>query len=363
MQRHPFRIPAVAALIGLLLTGLSSRAEESFAQTAKEVNKKLVKLFGTGGVKGLESYGTGVLVSAQGHILTVASPLLDTQDLRVHLYDGRRFHHAKVLAVEPALDAALVKIEGDNLGELPYFDVAQAARAPAAQTGDWVLAFSNVFQIATQDEPMSVQRGVVAAYSKLHGRRGVFEAPYDGDVYVIDAITNNPGAGGGAVTTRKGDIIGLIGKELKNSMTDTWINYAVPIQVLGLPLPDRKGSFVELAIQGEWKAVERKKPEGGGGFHGIVLVPNVVERTPPYIEEVVAGSPAAKAGLKPDDLIVYVNGEQAVSVKVFNDLLKKTPPETELILEVRRADKSVPGTGDKLITVKLMLEKPAVKKP
>src|SRR5438132_1477841 len=110
----------------LLLAALPARADDSLAQTVGDVNKKMVKLFGSGGFKGLASYGTGLLVSPKGHILTVATPMLDTQDLRVHLYDGRRLH-AKVLVVEPLLDAALVKIDDDKLDDLPYFDIAQAA--------------------------------------------------------------------------------------------------------------------------------------------------------------------------------------------------------------------------------------------
>src|SRR5262249_30191593 len=157
-------------------------------------------------------------------------------------------------------------------------------------------AFSNQFQIATRDEPVSVQRGVIAAYSKLQGRRGIFDFPYTGDVYVIDAITNNPGAGGGVVTTRKGELLGIIGKELRNTLTATWINYAVPIHVVA--------KFAELGMKGEYKPIVKERPAGGpGGYHGIVLVPNVIERTPPYVEEVMPDSPAAKAGLRPDDLI------------------------------------------------------------
>src|SRR5262249_58557590 len=102
----------------------------SFAATAEQVNKKVVKLYGSGGFQGLASYGTGVLVSPEGHVLTVASHLLDTQDLRVHLYDGRRLH-AKVVVVEPELDAALVKIE--KIDDLPFFDVATVAQAPLRQ--------------------------------------------------------------------------------------------------------------------------------------------------------------------------------------------------------------------------------------
>src|SRR5262249_29434211 len=135
----------------------------SLADTIDQANRKTVKLFGSGGFRGLASYGSGLLVSPEGHILTVASPMLDTQDLRVHLYYGRRFH-AKVWISEPALDAALVKIDASDL---PYFDVSGAAQAPLAKAGDWVLAFSNLYQIATRDEPMSVQRGVIVAYAKL----------------------------------------------------------------------------------------------------------------------------------------------------------------------------------------------------
>lgn len=338
-------------IVALLFLGMQApaRADDSFAQTVTDVNKKMVKLFGSGGFKGLASYGTGLLVSPKGHILTVATPMLDTQDLRVHLFDGRRLH-AKVLVVEPVLDAALVKIDDDKLDDLPYFDIAKAAGAPLAQMGDPILGFSNQFQIATRDEPMSVQHGVVAAYSKLHGRKGVFEAPYTGDVYIIDAITNNVGAGGGAITTLKGELIGVVGKELRNVLTDTWINYAVPTQVLA--------AFVDKAGKGEYKPVVREKGGGGGGYHGIVLVPNVVERTPPFVEEVAADSPAAKAGLRPDDLIVYVDGEQVASIKAFTDLIERSRPGALLKLEVRRDDKAVAGSGTRLITMELKLDEP-----
>jgi serine protease Do len=353
MTRLPFGKLVPASLVVLawaLCPAPQARAKDSFAGVADQVNKKLVKLFGAGGFRGLAAYGTGILVSPDGYVLTVASHILDTENLRAHLSDGRRFESLKVLATDPDLDVALVKI--DKVEGLPYYDVEKAAKQPLAQAGDWVLAFSNQFEIATRDEPMSVQRGVIAAYSKLKGRRGVFEAPYQGDVYVIDAITNNPGAGGGALTTRRGELLGVVGKELRNTLSDTWINYAVPIQALS--------KFVHDVKAGTYKPKPKKDDTVAGRmpYSGIVLVPNVVERTPPFVESVIPGSPAAKAGLRPDDLIVYVEGEQIVSIKAFRDLLLKTSPGTTLTLEVRRFDKDAPDAGDRLITVRLTLAEP-----
>src|SRR5262245_53075849 len=214
-----------SAVVLVSLAALAS-AQAPFHEVSKQVNSKLVKVFGSGGFRGLVAYGTGIVVSPDGFVLTVASHLLDTPELRVHLYDGRRCH-AKVVVIEPELDAALFKI--DKVEDLPYFDLPAAAQAGPAKPGDWVLAFSNQFEIATRDEPLSVMRGVIAAHTKLQLQRGVFEAPYHGDVYVLDAITNNPGAGGGALTTRDGRLVGVIGKELRNSLSDTWVNYAVPV--------------------------------------------------------------------------------------------------------------------------------------
>jgi serine protease Do len=353
MTSRRILVGAIATV--LMLQSAAARADESFAAVVDKVNSKLVKLFGSGGYQGLASYGSGVIVSPDGYILTVASHILDTPDLLVHLSDGRRFH-AKTIANEPILDVALIKIAARDLD---YFDVSQAAERPVAETGSGILAFSNQFKIAEREEPMSVQRGVIAAYSKLPLRRGIFEAPFSGDVYTIDAITNNPGAGGGVITTRKGELLGLIGKELRNNLTDTWINYAMPIQATA---KGKRGdqevtvSIVEIVEKKEQYAPIDKGPkkQGQGGYHGIILVPNVVERTPPYVEGVEPKSPAAQAGLKPDDLIVYVDGEQVGSINHFRDIVDKAAPGTEFKIEVRR--------GDRLQTFAIKLEKPPGKK-
>jgi S1-C subfamily serine protease len=359
------RLSGRLLLAALLFTvpGLPARADESFAKVADQVNQKLVKVYGSGGFRGVPHYGTGIVVSADGYVLTASTVMLDTQQLRVHLADGRRFI-AQVVATEPQLDIALIKI--DKVENLPFFDVGEAAKRPIAGVGTGVLAFSNAFEIGTRDEAMSVQHGTISAYSKLRGRRGIYEAPFSGDVYVVDAIMNNPGAAGGAVTTRKGELLGIIGKELRNTLTDSWINYAVPVQAsVEGKRDDQKVTvsivdFLENAKAGKYtRVLEKDKFSGPGGYHGIVLVPNVVDRTPPYVDAVQPNSPAAKAGFKADDLIVYIEGEQIGSIKTFRDIVDKAPPGTEFRVEVRR--------GDKLTTLTLKLEEtkgpPTTRKP
>src|SRR5262249_50525885 len=168
-----------------------------------------------------------------------------------------RFGKTKILYREPELDMAMIKIDYADK-DLPHFDIAEAVKEPVGQPGDWVLAFSNQFQIATRDEPMSIQRGTIAALTRLHGRRGIFDAPFRGDVYFVDAIMNNPGAAGGALTDRKGRLIGIIGRELKNKFSDTWINYAVPIHTKvelerdGKTTTETLAKFVEKSIDGTY---------------------------------------------------------------------------------------------------------------
>lgn len=348
-------------MLAALLTAATMHAEDSFAQVCDKVNPKLVKLFGAGGFKGLQSYGSGIVVSPDGYILTINSHILDTQDLRVHLADGTHYH-AKVVAIDPELDVALVKI-GDNkikVEDLPYFDVVEAAKRAPVEPGTGVLAFSNQFQIATRDEPMSIQHGVVASYSKLYGRIGIFEATYKGDVYVVDAITNNPGAAGGALTTRKGELLALIGKELRNELTNTWINYAIPLNArITVAQPDGKSATVSILDLLEKKEKYKplappKKNEGPGVYSGIILVADPVERTPPFVEDVVPGSPADKAKLQADDLIVYVDGVLVADIRTFYDVLSRYQPNQTVKLEIQR--------DRKLQTIELKLDKPKAKK-
>ena len=147
------------------------------------------------------------------------------------------------------------------------------------------------------------------------------------------------------LTNRKGQLLGIIGREIKNSLSETWINYAIPLnakvdlrdgdKTVTVTMPE----FVTKAMKGQYKPVVKPIVAlTAGGFHGIRFVPNILERTPPYIDELYPNSPAAKAGVQINDLVSFIDGEPIYSIKAFTDLLRKTRPGMTVRLEVRRGD-------------------------
>jgi serine protease Do len=304
------------------------------------VSRRVAKIFGAGGIRGLHAYSTGFLVSPRGHLVTVWSHVLDDQAVTVVLHDGRKFE-GKILGAEPQLDLAVLKIEGDDF---PYFDLADAAAAPV---GTRVLAFSNMFKVATGDEQVSVLHGVIAARTKLTARRGNYETPYNGPVYVVDAITNNPGSGGGVLTSTDGTLLGMIGKELRNTQTNTWINYAIPIGELKTVIGEIiTGKFVARSERTDDSVNPRRYVPVD---FGLVMVPDVLFRTPAFVDTVVPGSPANKLDIRPNDLVLFANDELIQSCRSFKDELGRLEAGDTLKLVIRR--------GNTLIPVELPVEK------
>jgi serine protease Do len=86
--------------------------------------------------------------------------------------------------------------------------------------------------VADHAEPLSVNIGVLSLRTQLDARRGINDFPYEGDVYLYDAITSNPGAAGGAVVSSEGKLVGMIGRVIESKSTNTRLNYAVPADTL-----------------------------------------------------------------------------------------------------------------------------------
>lgn len=320
--------PRRACLVGfpllpLLLLGLlpsvavadtaAASQTGSFAETVAATLPRVVKIYGSGGLKGLEAYQSGFLISDNGHVLTVWSYVLDSEEyINVVLDDGSRYP-ATIVNHDPRLEIAILKIEATGL---PHFDLEQAVEL---RPGARVLAFSNLFGIAAGAEPASVQHGHVAAINQLAARRGAFETVYSGRVYFLDAMTNNPGAAGGALTDQDGRLAGLLGKELRNSLDNTWVNYAIPVSELATSV----NSMLAGRAPPRHKTETARQPANPHTLRslGIVLVPDILAKTPAFVDKLLPGKPAEQAGLKRDDLVLFVNDRIVSSCKEFADEL------------------------------------------
>jgi S1-C subfamily serine protease len=332
-RRQYLKLLLLAALATLCLPGTltvthSIAVAGSLHDSIREAQRKVVKIYGAGGVSGLEAYQTGILISAEGHVLTVQSYVLDTDDLAVVLDDGRKFT-AEILGVDPVRELAVLKLPVED-DSLPHFDLAAA---PLAKIGERVLAVSNLFNIAGGDEPVSALQGVVSAISPLDARRGAHQASFRGKVYIVDAAANNPGAAGGALVNWRGELLGLLGKELRSSATGAWLHYAIPV--------DQFVASVETMEAGRTVDDADSNPSTAAdplslAKVGIVLVPDILPRTPPYIDSVFADSAAARAGLRPDDLLVLVEGEPTASCSAVVDQVTRRESFDDVRISVLR---------------------------
>ncbi|QDU28084.1 Putative serine protease HtrA [Anatilimnocola aggregata] len=332
-------LPACILLIVAAFFAPLANAQTSLATVITDVQPRMVKLYGAGGVQGLEAYQSGFVISDEGHILTVWSYVLDADVITATLDDGRKLP-AEVVGMDPRLEIAVLKIDAQDLA---HFNLDEAV---SIEPGQRVLAFSNLYGVAAGNEPTSVLRGIVSAKSDLAARRGAFETNYRGKVYVVDAMTNNPGAAGGALTDRKGRLAGLLGKELRNSQTNTWLNYAIPVSELVQAVVDIRAGKLRSATRDE--TVKKPKDAHTLAALGVQLVPDFLPKTPPFVESVRPMSPAAKAGIRADDLILFVNEQLAPSHKQVVEELTFIDRVDGVRLTIQR--------GQELVEVQLSLE-------
>mgnify|MGYP001027420115 FL=1 len=316
------------ALMGLLALraadGGESLPQEPLAPAIAAASERVVKLYGA--ALGREkAYGSGVLVSADGQIVTALSLILEGRALRAVLPDGRAFP-AQVERRDEQRQLALLKIDAVNL---PYFDLGDSAE-PAV--GDWLIAASNAFKVADGPEPVSISIGVLSGRTNLAARLRAQDFPYDGPVLLADMIISTPGSAGGAVVDRQGRLVGLIGRSVISKRTNTWLNYALPSQEVAAFLRGQK--YQPRAAQAGTGAHSAQTPLALG-----IRLFDIGGRTrPAYVERVRPNSPAAWAGILPDDLVLSVNGETVGTCDELRQAFASAPAGVPLTLVVKRGE-------------------------
>ncbi len=275
----------------------------------------VVKLFGAG-VGTLDSYGSGTLVSADGHVVTVWNHLINTGYLTAVTADGQRFQ-TEVIGTSAAHDVAVLQLQHAPGERFPFADLSTSVRP---DSGTQVFAFSNMFHVATGNEAVSVVHGIISAETQLSAGLGRWELPLKSPVLILDAITNNSGAAGGLLADSDGRPVGLLGRELRHTELGTWVNYAVPFETLQ--------PVIETILKGD--TVEQEPDTGPEAMlsdrqltavWGMTLLPEVVRESPAYIDRVVPNSPAANAGFRRGDLVVLINGEVVQTSRRLRTLL------------------------------------------
>ena len=316
----------------------------TFSPGVGQALPSVVKLYGAA-VGSAEGFSSGVLVSADGKVVTILSVMLDAVNLHGVTADGTTYP-ARVVRRDEARQLALLQLDlhavhGSAAPNLPPLSPAET---DTTQPGDWVLAVANPFKVAQGDEAVSVMLGVLSARTRLDARRYAQDYPYDGPVLVVDVITSNPGMAGGALLTLDGAWIGLIGRIAQSNLTGTRLNYALPAAIVREFLDAPADAPATLASRPASVAPARP------GYHGIKLFELGFRRNLVFIDRVQRGSPAAEAGLKKDDLIVSVDGQTVPRGRVFRKLMStRAAGETVTIVAKR---------GPRLITVKFTLGEP-----
>ena len=314
-------IRLVAMLMTLVATTSSSLAvcdDQNFiAQALKLTQPRMVKVYGASAGR-VEGYATGIITSADGQILTTQGVFLDGNQVRVVTPDGVS-HNASILKRDRKYQLALLKIAAKTPD---YFEIPTQE---TAAKGDWVVAVCNSFKVADKQEPLSATLGVISLRTSIEARLNDRDVAYAGDLILIDQITSNPGAAGGAVVNTSGELVGVVGKIINSSETNTRLNYAIPNAVLTKFSNESDNPIADAKP-------ETRKPV----YLGIKIFAHGGRNSPAYIDSVKRGSPAHKARLRSDDLVISIAGETIGNVTDYKSTLKKLSPGTEAIVVVKR---------------------------
>ena len=234
----------------------------------------------------LRGYGSGVIISSDGYIITNNHVIENTDEVDVVLNDNRTIQ-AKIVGRDPNTDLALLKVDATNLSYIEYGD------SDALRLGEWVLAVGNPFNLTS-----TVTAGIVSA--KGRGNLDILRGDYKIESFIQTDAALNMGNSGGALVNTKGQLIGITTAILSPSGASAGAAFAIPTSIVKKVIEDLKQfGEVQRAILGvnidnvNSSVAERLKLDRITG----VLIVRVIEQ-----------GAAADAGLKEDDVIIALDG-------------------------------------------------------
>ncbi len=259
-------------------------------------------------------FGSGVILSEDGFIVTNNHVIQDAQNIKVILNDRREFE-AKLIGTDPSTDIALLKIEGKGLQYLTYGD------SNTLQLGEWVLAVGNPFNLTS-----TVTAGII---SSLGRNLRMNEDQYSIESFIQTDAAVNPGNSGGALVNQQGNLVGINSAIASQTGTYTGYSFAVPVSIVKKVVEDlKKYGEVQRALLGV--------------NIGDVNAEIAKELNLDKVEGVVVGGvpengAAKEAGIKEKDVIVQVDGSPIKSTAELQEKVSQYRPGDKVDVVVIRA--------------------------
>jgi serine protease Do len=267
--------------------------------------------------------GSGFLISGDGYILTNNHMVGEAESVTVQLSDGRKLS-AKTIGCDEQTDVALIKVEATDL---PFIELDDSSKL---EVGEWVIAIGNPFGLSH-----TVTAGIVSA----KGRSRIGVADYE-DLIQTDAAINF-GNSGGPLLNLDGKAVG-INAAIIGPGGNVGIGLAIPSNMA-------KDIYTQLKDSGKvvrgFLGVQLDDLQSGmGDYFGVENGKGVI------IMNVVEGSPAEKAGIKADDIVVEFEGEAVTNMNEFRNKVAMHKPGSKIELVVIRDKqrKTITATLDEL---------------
>jgi serine protease DegQ len=259
--------------------------------------------------------GSGVIVSPDGYILTNQHVIDGADQIEIALSDGRTTN-AKVVGADPETDLAVLKI---NLPNLPTITLG---RMDQARVGDVVLAIGNPFGVG-----QTVTMGIISALGRNHLGINTFENFIQTDAPI------NPGNSGGALVDVSGNLLGINTAIYSRSGGSLGIGFAIPVSTARSVL---ESIITTGSVTRGWIGVEPQDvtPEIAESF-------GLNQKSGAIVAGVLQGGPADKAGIKPGDILVTVNGEEITDTTRLLNVIAQIKPGTDAKVHLVRKNKGM----------------------